>query len=52
MSRYTPTLRGDALLLSGGRRGAPDDTLVIAAAVVLDGALHGLVEVSGAAAGA
>jgi hypothetical protein len=48
MSTYAPTVRGDALLLSGGRRGAPGDTLVLAAAVVLDGALHGLIDVTGA----
>jgi hypothetical protein len=48
MSTYVPTLRGDALLLSGGRRGAPDDTLVLAAAIVLEGALHGLIDVTGA----
>jgi hypothetical protein len=48
MSTYVPSLRGDALLLSGGRRGAPGDTLVLAAAVVLDAALHGLIDVTGA----
>jgi len=47
MSTYLPTLRGDALLLSGGRQGASDDALVLAAAVVLDAALHGLIEVTG-----
>jgi hypothetical protein len=48
MSTYAATLRGDALLLSGGHRGAPDDTLVLAAGVVLDAALHGLIDVVGA----
>lgn len=44
---HRPTARGDLALLTGGRRGTYDDTFATAAAVLLDAALAGVVDVTG-----
>jgi hypothetical protein len=48
---YVPSVRGDAMLLTHGRKGAPQDLLLAGAAVVLDGALGGHIDVVGRRAG-
>jgi hypothetical protein len=44
---YVPSVRGDAMLLTHGRKGTPQDVLLAGASVVLDGALGGHIDVSG-----
>jgi hypothetical protein len=44
---YVPSVRGDAMLLTHGRRGTAEDLLLVSASVVLDGALGGHIEVVG-----
>jgi len=44
---YVPSVRGDAMLITHGRKGTPEDLLLAGAAVVLDGALGGHVDVTG-----
>jgi hypothetical protein len=44
---YVPSVRGDAMLLTHGRKGTADDLLLVSAAVVLDGALGGHIAVTG-----
>jgi hypothetical protein len=44
---YEPSVRGDAMLLTHGRRGTAADLLLAAGAVVLDGALGGHIDVVG-----
>lgn len=46
---YVPSVRGDAMLLTHGRKGTPADRLLAGAAVVLDGALGGHIGVTGRA---
>src|SRR5687768_8881574 len=40
-AKYEPSVRGDAMLLTHGRKGTAADLLLAAGAVVLDGALAG-----------
>lgn len=44
---YVPSVRGDAMLLTHGRTGTAADLLLVSAAVVLDGALGGHIDVVG-----
>jgi hypothetical protein len=44
---YVPSVRGDAMLLTHGRKGTAEDLLLVSASVVLDGALGGHIEVVG-----
>lgn len=44
---YVPSVRGDAMLLTHGRTGTAEDLLLVSAAVVLDGALGGHIDVVG-----
>jgi hypothetical protein len=44
---YVPSVRGDAILLTHGRKGAAEDLLLAGAAVIVDGALGGHIEISG-----
>ena len=44
---YEPSVRGDAMLLTHGRKGTAADLLLAAGAVVLDGALGGHIDVVG-----
>jgi hypothetical protein len=44
---YVPSVRGDALLLTHGRKGTTEDLLLVGAAVVLDGALGGHIDIAG-----
>ena len=44
---YVPSVRGDAMLLTHGRKGTADDLLLVSASVVLDGALGGHIDVTG-----
>ena len=44
---YVPSVRGDAMLLTHGRKGAAEDLLLVSAAVILDGALGGHIDVTG-----
>jgi hypothetical protein len=44
---YVPSVRGDAMLLTHGRKGAAEDLLIAGASVVLDGALGGHLEITG-----
>jgi hypothetical protein len=44
---YVPSVRGDAMLLTHGRKGTAEDLLLAGAAVVLDGALGGHIDVVG-----
>ncbi|WP_028062954.1 GPP34 family phosphoprotein [Solirubrobacter soli] len=44
---YVPSVRGDAMLLTHGRKGTAEDLLLVSAAVVLDGALGGHIQVVG-----
>ena len=45
---YVPSVRGDAMLLTHGRKGTAEDLLLAGASVVLDGALGGHIDWSGA----
>jgi hypothetical protein len=44
---YVPTVRGDAMLLTHGRKGTAEDLLLVSASVLLDGALGGHIDVVG-----
>ncbi len=44
---YAPSVRGDAMLLTRGRKGTAADLLLAAGAVILDGALGGHIDVGG-----
>ena len=44
---YVPSVRGDAMLLTHGRKGTAEDLLLASASVVLDGALGGHIDVVG-----
>ena len=44
---YVPSVRGDAMLLTHGRKGTAPDLLLASASVVLDGALGGHIDVVG-----
>jgi hypothetical protein len=44
---YVPSVRGDAMLLTHGRKGTAEDLLLVSASVVLDGALGGHIDVVG-----
>jgi hypothetical protein len=44
---YVPSVRGDAMLLTHGRKGTAADLLLAGASVVLDGALGGHIDVVG-----
>jgi hypothetical protein len=44
---YVPSVRGDAMLLTHGRKGTAEDLLLVSASVVLDGALGGHIDVIG-----
>src|SRR5262245_41450420 len=44
---YVPSVRGDAMLLTHGRKGTAEDLLLVSASVVLDGALGGHIAVVG-----
>jgi hypothetical protein len=44
---YVPSVRGDAMLLTHGRKGTAGDLLLAGASVVLDGALGGHIDVVG-----
>jgi len=44
---YVPSVRGDAMLLTNGRKGTAEDLLLVSAAVVLDGALGGHIDIAG-----
>jgi hypothetical protein len=44
---YVPSVRGDAMLLTHGRKGTAEDLLLVSASVVLDGALGGHIDVAG-----
>jgi hypothetical protein len=44
---YLPSVRGDAMLLTHGRKGTAEDLLLAGAAVVLDGVLGGHIDVAG-----
>jgi hypothetical protein len=47
VTSYVPSVRGDAMLLTHGRKGAAEDLLIASASVVLDGALGGHIEITG-----
>ena len=42
---YEPSVRGDAMLLTHGRKGTAEDLLLVAGALVIDGALGGHIDV-------
>ena len=44
---YEPSVRGDAMLLTHGRKGTAEDLLLVASALVVDGALGGHIDVVG-----
>ena len=44
---YVASVRGDAMLLTHGRKGTAPDLLLASASVVLDGALGGHIDVVG-----
>ena len=44
---YVPSVRGDAMLLTHGRKGTAEDLLLAGASVILDGALGGHIDVAG-----
>ena len=44
---YVPSVRGDAMLLTHGRKGTAEDLLLAGASVVLDGALGGHIDIAG-----
>src|SRR5690349_20771909 len=44
---YVPSVRGNAMLLTHGRKGTAEDLRLVSASVVLDGALGGHIEVVG-----
>jgi hypothetical protein len=44
---YVPSVRGDAMLLSHGRKGTAEDLLLVGASVILDGALGGHIDIVG-----
>jgi hypothetical protein len=47
ITTYVPSVRGDAMLLTHGRKGAADDLLIASASVMLDGALGSHVTITG-----
>jgi Golgi phosphoprotein 3 (GPP34) len=47
VTTYVPSVRGDAMLLTHGRKGAAEDLLLASTSVVLDGALGGHIEITG-----
>lgn len=47
ITTYVPSVRGDGMLLTHGRKGAAEDLLLASAAVLLDGALGGHIEITG-----
>ena len=44
---YVPSVRGDAMLLTHGRKGTAEDLLLVSAALVIDAALGGHIDVVG-----
>lgn len=44
---YEPSVRGDAMLLTHGRKGTAEDLLLAASALVVDGALGGHIDIVG-----
>jgi hypothetical protein len=44
---YVPSVRGDAMLITHGRKGTAEDLLLAGAAVVIDAALGGHIDVEG-----
>ncbi|HEX8122933.1 MAG TPA: hypothetical protein VF549_16905 [Solirubrobacteraceae bacterium] len=42
-----PTVRGDLVVLTAGRRGTDEDTVAVAGAVLLDAAISGVIDVTG-----
>ncbi len=47
VTTYVPSVRGDGMLLTHGRKGVAEDLLLAGASVVLDGALGGHIEITG-----